>query len=388
MKSMNQLLATGLSILLAQFAFAAGDDCNPACPPKPCKPCPPVCFERGYPNDQCCFPSAYNEPANYDLGNCPWDFWFDASFTYWQAQQEGLDLAINTVANDSAVPLIPIDGNFVMQDNSYKPGFKIGFGMDLGHDDWSTFAEYTWFRSTTTTSATAPADPRAGTPVLSLQPWLLSTTTGGVVNAGALSSKWRLNMDLVDLGLTRPFYQGTHLIMSPFGGLRGQFIRQKLTLTATDLFQSSEALASATSTNKSHSWAVGPRAGCSAKWHLGWGFRFEGDAAASLLYTRYTKASFNHTNVLAANASLPDNAAEFKDYNCLRAVNEMNVGLGWGSYLDCRNYHLDLLVTYDFQVFWNQNMLRQLTDVTVLRTSHSASNLYLQGLTVKAQFDF
>lgn len=422
MNLLPKLIATGLTLWCLPFAYAQDDSemslsqshesemqtaqtssscgtpsCAPApcpkpcppkpCPPKPCKPpCPPVCFEGGYPNEQCCFPPAYNQAANYDLGPCPWDFWLDVSFTYWQAQEEGLDLAVNSVFN--ATPLLPTDGRFIFQDNKYKPGFKIGLGMDLEHDDWSGFVEYTWFRSRTNTRATAPADPRTGTPILSMQPWLIAGTDGQIANVNSFSSTWHLNMDLLDVCMTRPFYQGTHLIMAPFGGMRGQWIRQKLHVTGDNFTQSSPTLSSATSSNKSNSWAVGPRAGCLAKWHLGWGFRFEGDVAGSILYTRYTKVSLDQSLALVSDIGLPNNGAQFRNYNCLRAVNEMNLGLGWGSYFGCRNYHFDLLLTYDFQVFWNQNMMRQLADAYSNQAGHGPSNLYLQGLTVKTQFDF
>lgn len=423
MKLLSKAIVTGLSVLLVQFAFAADSEtaqscaptecpkpcapkpcapapcpkpcapkpcpkpCAPApcpkpCPPKPCKPCPPVCFERGYPNDNCCFPSAYNEPANYDLGPCPWDFWVDASFTYWDAYEEGLELAESST-QIAGVTQAPVNGGFLFQNNQYKPGFKIGLGMDIGHDDWSGYAEYTWFRSTTTTNSAAPTDARGGTPVWIMSNWVNYKADVTELSAATISSKWRLNMDLVDVGVTRPYYQGTHLIVAPFGGMRGQFIRQKLNISTT---ATAAPAIDAYSKNKSNSWAVGPRAGFLGEWHLGWGVRLEGDVSGSLLYTRYTKVANEQSPSL--NTSSEFIGSHFNGYNCLRAVNEMNLGLGWGSYFDCRNYHLDILATYDFQVFWNQNMMRQLVDSMGSGTGHSPSNLYLQGFTLKAQFDF
>jgi hypothetical protein len=364
--------------------------CPKPCPPKPCKPCPPVCFEGGYPDEQCCFPPAYNQPANFNLGPCPWDFWIDLSFTYWDAEQEGLDLAISSrsvIDGDSATSNSPDSGKFLFQDTQFKPGFKVGIGMDLEHDAWSGFAEYTWFRSTTNTHQSAPADPAGDTPVWNLSNWFVkdSTTSNITSIASNINSKWRLRMDLLDAGLIRPYYQGTHLIVAPFGGLRGQWIRQNLSITGDFPTSNVTPDLTATSSNKSNSWAVGPRAGCLGKWHLGWGIRLEGDVAASLVFTRYT--SVKHSEGATTLTASPV-AASLKNYNCLRAVNEMNLGLGWGSYFDCRNYHFDLLATYDFQVFWNQNVLRQLVDSLESGTGHAPSNLYLQGLTIKAQFDF
>lgn len=397
MKLISKRIVTGLSMLLVQFAFAAGNDsvaqnCAPKDCAKPCapaKPCPPVCFERGYPNANCCFPSAYNEPANFDLAPSAWEFWADASFTYWDAVQEGMDLAQASTILTATLLSSTNASVQLFQDTQYKPGFKVGLGMDLGRDDWSGFAEYTWFRSTTSTgNQAAPADSRGGTGVWTIDNWIRATSQVGGAGTQAvttLSSSWRLNMDLLDLGVTRPYYQGTHLVVAPFGAIRGQWIRQKLNITATSITAALATLAS-TSSSKSNSWAVGPRAGFNGKWHLGWGFRFEGDVASSLLFTQYTSVK---NSVSATVTGGQPGGSLYTDYNCLRAGNDMNLGLGWGSYFDCRNYHLDLLATYDFQVFWNQNMMRKLVDsVSSSSTGASASNLYLHGLTLKAQFDF
>lgn len=419
MKLISKLMATGFSVLLVQFACAAGNDsappcppkecpkpcppkecpkpcppkpcppkpCPKPCPPKPCKPCPPVCFERGYPNDQCCFPSAYNEPANFDLGPCPWDFWVDASFTYWEAYEEGLGLGVSTTVLSDAVQPVR-DGTYLFQSNSFKPGFKVGLGMDLGHDDWSVFGEYTWFRSKTSTNSAAPTDSRGGVGVWQFTNWFNRTSTiQSNQNALSISSSWRNNMDLADVGVSRPYYQGTHLIIAPFGTVRGQWIRQQLNVEARVASTTGAFLLNATSSNRSNSWAVGPRGGLLAKWHLGWGFRFEGDVAGAILFTRYTKVSHSESSTSSTTTPVAV-SARFRNYNTLRMVNDMNVGIGWGTYLDCRNYHLDLLATYDFQVFWNQNLMRQLADSLSSGAGYSPSNLYLQGLTVRAQFDF
>ncbi len=396
MNRITKLIAVSLSLLSVHFAYAQSSNgsgnnssstppkaCAPSkpCPPKPCKPCPPVCFERGYPDTQCCIPSAYNEPANFQLSPCPWDFWVDASFTYWTAYQEGLLLATST-ATYTSVPVETAESQTLLfQDTKWEPGFKIGLGVNLGHDHWSALAEYTWFRSRTTTSAVAPEGPAESTaPRWRINNWELDSDS----LATALSSVWRLHMDLLDVAMTRPYYQGTHLIVAPFGGVRAAWIRQNLN------FQPTLPVATGTNTNaeyhyKSHSWAVGPRGGMQGKWHLGWGFRVEGDAAAGIAFTRYTKVS-GYAD--PSDDGERANSVGYTDYNTLRFNNDMSVGLGWGDYFDCRNYHFDLLVSYDFQIFWNQNMMKPLADLFDEFVHTPAQNLYLQGLTVRAQFDF
>lgn len=415
MNRISKLIALGVCLLCVHFAYAAGNNscepsCPPApcakpcppepcvkpcppkpcpkpCPPKPCKPCPPVCFERGYPDTQCCLPSAYNEPADYELGPCPWDFWFNASFTYWTAYQEGMDLARSgaTYADNNSVS----DYSFLYQDTEWKPGFKVGLGLDIGHDNWSGSAEYTWFRSTTSTSANAPSAPAGGTnPFWAPTNWALDNVQGNT-HLSALSSTWRLSMDILDGALTRPYYQGTHLIVAPFGGLRAAWIRQNLKIQATPIPQTvgNQTNPDAFFHAKSSSWALGPRAGFQGEWHIGCGFRLEGDVAGSIMYTRYSSISAS-ADALDFTAGDFPSAVSISDYNTIRFNNDMNVGLGWGSYFDCRNYHFDLLLTYDFQIFWNQNVMRKIADDVELLSSYAPGNLYLQGLTIKAQFDF
>lgn len=359
--------------------------CAPTpCPPKPCKPCPPVCFERGYPDNNCCLAAAYNEPASFAPGPCSWDFWADASFTYWTAYEEGLSLGISNVDLSALPSSTYLDRVSLLQSTKWEPGFKVGLGIDLGHDNWGAFAEYTWFRSRATCSATAPDGPAGST----TPSWVINNfgleNTIVAATASALSSTWRLRMDVLDVGLTRPYYQGTHLIISPFSAVRAEWIRQNLRIKPT-AFATASANTNAVFHNCSQSWALGPRGGLQGKWHLGAGFRVEGDMGASLLFTRYTKVkSFADPLTFGVRPY----SLSYTDYNTLRFDTDMSIGIGWGSYLDCRKYHFDLLASYDFQIFWNQNMMRELVDGFQGYTSPAIHNLYLQGLTVKAQFDF
>ena len=386
MKLFSKLLVVGVSICFVHVAYADScsmpcpkEECPKPCPPKPCNSCPPVCFEPGYPTSPECAPCAYNLAAMYELSPCPWDFWIDASFTYWQAYQEGMSLGLSTTDISGSLQQ-PQNAQFLFQNTSFKPGFKVGLGLVLDHDHWSGLLEYAWFRSTTTTRSDAPVDKRGGIAL-----WRGNTFLYGLRSTSISPSKWRCNMDLLDALLIRPYYQGTNLIIAPFGGLRAQWIRQNLNINAqtfTSLFNPTNPV---NVHAKSQSWAVGPKVGFQGEWHLGWGFRLEGDAAASLLFTRYTRVSYAYS---PSSDQFDPISSRFRNYDTIRVDNEFNLGVGWGSYFDCRNYHFDILVTYDFQVFWNQNMMRQLVDNIFVRTSHAPANLYLQGLTLRTQFDF
>ena len=382
-----KILAVALCLLSTQFAYARTNPCSSQecvkpqpCPPKPCKPCPPVCLERGYPDTNCCMTPAYNEPASFELGPCQWNVWLDASFTYWVAEEEGLDLA--TSASTVSGTQLVTDAVLLLQNTQWKPGFKIGLGADLNHDNWSGYAEYTWFRSKTTTNASAPNGPSGSTYPI----WIINNWALGTAYTTQVSSKWHLGIDLLDVGVMRPFYQGTHLIIAPFGGLRATWIRQNLRIAIVPFSKTpSSVRPSAVFHSKADSWAVGPRGGLQGRWHLGYGFRVEGDAGATLSFTRYPTIACKADPVTVAAPTY--RSSKYHNYDCIRFNNDVNIGLGWGDYFDCRNYHFDVLLTYDFQIFWNQNMQRQLVDHTQA-VGGPASSLGLQGLTLKAEFDF
>ncbi|MBX7067591.1 MAG: hypothetical protein K1X28_10215 [Parachlamydiales bacterium] len=381
--------------------------CKPVCKPKPCQPecpppcdpcCPPVCFERGHETSKCCLPSAVVEPANFDV-RCGWDTYFTASFIYWEVMQGGMDLAIPgqaTAINPiTGVTLSATGKEILTQEQEFKPGFQLGFGWTGGWDGWSFFAEYTWIRGNTHTSATAPAPgiaTYAGVNVGQFGVWLpTSWLSDNYINNEStwISSKWKYGLDIVDASVSRPSYIGTRFVLEPFFGLRGLWIRQNLDVEANVLpFTSGGPFAPSREAHyNSHSWAVGPRAGLNGNWHFGYGMRFIGDASASLLFTRYEV----HQNVASPDPSALPVRAELEDYNTVRPNLEFSAGFGWGSYFWCRRVHFDVAATYDFSVFWEQNMMRYLADLTGNRTVHlagAASNMYLQGLTLKTAIEF
>ena len=347
---------------------------------------------------------AYNAPAAFDVdskfGSCPHSditLFFDASFIYWYAGEEGLKIASNGVSN-SGVSYFAYDTKVSSQSFDYHPGLKVAAGIMANHE-WTVLAEYTWLRGKSThhsgarsgtesTEGTAAAS--SGTSVWVVDDWFLQGTSSGQALSGSnVSSSWRLALDLIDAVASRPFYQGRSVVMSPFAGLRTALIRQSMTVNLTESAGLFASLPSQpiTSHNHSNSWGIGPRIGCDASWLLPMGFRLEGDFAASLLYTKYT--SVKHSEDIASAGFNPGPyTASLHDYSCIRPMAELGLGFGWGQYIYNRDYHIDFSASYDFMMFWSQNMMRKLLDDTLTGTSPSSADLYLHGLTVTGRFDF
>ena len=400
--------AVAFSLFAATSLLAESQDCPKN--PEPAKPaekmcCPPLsnqeCLGRGEPLE-CCVPG-YNAPAAIDVCRKMWkcyfrDFttYFDVSFIYWFAGEEGLTVAETGVLNGGTV-YFPQIISTQFQDFNYRPGFKIGLGTTVDHE-WTIGAEYTWYRArhhtdssifsgTIPTAGTAAA--LSGAQVWVVDDWFLQGAIGQSLSGTQVSSCWRLSMDLIDLFASRPFYQARRLILSPFAGLEGAFIRQSMSVKlseASTLFEADTPIQPIQSRNRSSSWAIGPKMGLGAEYLLPLEMRIEANLAAALLYTTYHVAHREDPASIAFNQG--PLLASYTLYRAVRPAADLGLGVGWAAYFFDRAFHLDFSADYEFKMFWSQNMMRKLLDDTLTGTSPSASDLFLHGLTLKARFDF
>ena len=316
----------------------------------------------------------YNIPARIDVRN-DWDFYGTASFTYWQPIQENMEPAQVGTSSGAGNDLDIVNMNF-----EYKPGFKLGFGMSLDHDNWDGYAQYTWFRGTSSTSPTVLETvlvPVAGTVVV--YPYYGNTEGYNYFTA---SQSWRLQMDFADLELARSYYNGASLTLRPFCGVRAAWIRQYL----NSLYEGTDGTDSVENKIKqnTNSWGIGPRAGIYGNWLLGEGLRIYGNGGGDILYTRYTKLGLKQTRSVGGFRNL----AMQRDFGTLRAHLELELGLGWGTYFDNNNWHVDLSADYGFQVFFNQNMFRAHGSTPGNDIDLTYNNLYIHGMTATARLDF
>lgn len=337
-------------------------------------------FEQGMAISESRYPKSYNASARIDVSN-GWNLDVDISFIYWHVSQELMDIAVKELLIDQTPK------NIVYQPFDYKPGFKIGAGWKSNYDNWSFFAEYTQLHQTTDYSHSLSPDY-----YWNLSSWfdlldLAQMSLGSKATEyfpEKLTSSWTMHFDLMDIGVTRPFYQGRAIVVSPYAGLRALWITQKMALAANPNTDSS-----ATSSNRSHCWSLGPNAGVKTYWISGGGFRVEGMGSASLLYTSYTK--LNTKQFLSASATVSSIPVEINasanDYNTIRPSIEIGLGIGWGRYFNKNNCYFDFSTRYDFLQFWNQNMIRYWTSA-LYGQPEPIGDLQFHGLTATARFDF
>ena len=325
-----------------------------------------------------CTPPAYNLSATPEPTVST-----SASFIYWRAVQDGMDIAVSQSLTLPATFSRNNGSDVLFAKTEYQPGFKVGIGGNVPLDGWTLWSEYTWLHSRTVTAKTAsPLEAFPNTVGVWNNDWFPNTN-----NVHSLSTyfRWAYKIDLADLVLSRPYYMGTKVVLKPFAGLRGAWIAQKVRSTEERIIYSTGiSNVSGSSRVTSHCWGVGPRVGVDGNWFLGRGAHFIGNANASLLYTRYTKITCAVDNVdFVSTPTATTYGVQFSEagYNTVRPNAGLGLGLGWSGYLD--SYFLDLSATYDFNVFWSQNMIRNLAkDVT------AQGDLYLHGLTANVRFDF
>jgi hypothetical protein len=364
---MKKLIGSAaIALVLGSQAYAQYEDL-PLCP----RP-----FEQGTILSPEKYPPAYPAPARVKVLTS-WDVFLTGSFLYWHADEEGLNLALSTTYSlDSEIPdddfpahiNFPDHGEFLTQEYKYVTGFKCGLGFNFSSDNWVGLFEYTYFHMSTSNESTNPPESsHGGIPIWYATNWLETALT-------SISSKWRLNLDMVDATLSRPYYQGRKVTIQPFGGLRGAWIRQKLNLAGKLVISD----VNVNSYSQSVSWAIGPRAGCKGYYLLGKGFRFEGNAAANLLYTYFTSVKFRNF----------DGSTAYPEFSLLMPSADMELGIGWGSYFDEDNYYFDVAASYSFNVMWGQNQMRALADETQERVGAAPGALHLHGLNATLRLDF
>lgn len=323
----------------------------------------------------------YNAPNRIAVDDCM-DVFTTAEFTYQILTQENMELGF---VNDKRNGSVTLDGKWINPDFEYKPGFKIGLGVNLDRDHWSLHAKYAWCRGTHRTSKTI--DPNGD---LEIYPF---SSFSELVSSSFTEAKqtWRFAMDIGDVVLARRFAVGESLSFHPFLALRAAWIRQHLNNTYGGEQTRSVGYQSVVVRESACSWALGPRLGFDLDWALGCGFTLYGVGAEDLLFTRYSSLNTDQKALLANGLTDRTYSYQFRQRNVdyLRNHLDLELGFGWDTYFARDQWHIDFRAGYVFEAFFDQNMFRVYPDdLAVAKSSCPNGNLFVHGLSVKARLDF
>ena len=326
----------------------------------------------------------YNYPAAVDFPD-QFGAFVDASYIYWYAGEGGLDVASVAVMQGGGNIIPPnTKAQILFPSFEYSSGFKLGFGWMPGVDHWVLRADYTYVRQKVNSNYSAPSQPN-GTGVLYLTSWFAQSSSGAnqALACKSLRSNWNLGIDWVDATLSRPHYMGRDWTVTPFGGLRSSWIRQSYHITLNTILNTAGP-GELTSKNHSHSWGIGPRGGVEWHWLAPAHFRFQGTFGGSLLYTKYSTLSHVEDPLTVRTAPV---SFYLENPTFLQAMAEASFGIGWCAYWG-NSVRFDLSMEYDFNLLWNQNLIRTLQEDYILGMNPAGNNLFLHGLSVNIRTDF
>lgn len=303
------------------------------------------------------------------------DPFITADFIWWKAEQEGMDYAYTgAAASTTSVSR----GKVHHPHFRYEPGFKVGFGLKFRHDGWDLYANYTWLRSNHHHGNSVSAH---GSSALMSNYFIEGpSATATQVSAAHASSKWKMHFNVVDLELGRNFWISQWLTLRPHFGLKGSWIHQKYNVDYDGA--TSSAFTTATDVDlkfKQHDWAIGIRTGLDAAWYMWKKWSIFGEFAISGMYNHFNdKTKTVVTNATLLGVTTLDTKRHTRP---VTEVLELALGLRFETTFHNDDYLFMVQAGWEEQIWFNQNQFFS-------PLTSSSQNLSLEGLTVKAGFDF
>ena len=317
------------------------------------------------------------------------DVFITADFIWWKASEEGLAFSGTGVNREpEAVDQIftsPSKGKVVSIGEDWAPGFKVGLGLNLGHDGWDLYAQYTWLRA---------SDSRSQSGDFVYNPEYVPAVDGPTFVGTKNTANWDLHFNVIDLELGRNFYLSQFLTMRPHIGLKGTWQDHdwKIRSLSNDLQirirqdqgpDIEESLTGPVRNNKRFEvWGIGVRGGFNVAWYMSKSWSIYGDLALSTLWTNYYKLTqnVNIDDTTTGNVRGILNIDNDNIYTC-KYIAELELGLRWETWFYDDNYHFAIQAGWEQQTWINWSAFQEVLDT-------SYHDFSVQGLNLKFRFDF
>lgn len=330
------------------------------------------------------------------------DVFITADFIWWKAVQEGTVYASTGIGNAYGnLNLLSVSKGYSRSAaNDWSPGFKVGLGLNLCHDGWDIYAQYTWLQPSNSSKISRHFDFNNAARTTASR--AVATNGTVIVNSNyddarfpdwdRARSVWSLHFNAIDLELGRNFFLSQYLTMRPHVGLKGTWQTQDL----TSRYFNSNGIPLGSIENlpgpyrikdKVDNWGIGIRGGFNLAWYFVKNWSIYGRTAWSSLWSdhKFSRKDgvLNPTGVPNGNAPTQANNT-FKNHHVVKWVTEVELGLAWEMWFSCDDYHIAAKVGWEQQLWMDwasfQNFLAPTPD--------HWENLSFHGLTVKFRFDY
>lgn len=249
----------------------------------------------------------------------------------------------------------------------WTPGFRIGLGYNMEHDQWDTQIKYTWFQSKATDHTVGSVTPAFLAARLSfLEPFA----------TGRASLNLRYNMVTWDLG--RSFLVSKHLCLRAAIGLRGGWITQTIHSNWTiDIF----GVHTASEDLKQKFQGGGPTGCVIGKWCFG-NIRKHSLSLISQIEASYLWGHWSIQDKFTDNLFFTTIYINTSDRNFGCFMLRSFIGFGWDYNFNCNRSHFELKFGYEIEDWLNQFQI--FSDAS----GSQNNNLILQGFNFSFRFDF
>jgi len=309
------------------------------------------------------------------------DAFITADFIYWTARMD--DLAYVTTGYSNQTASVG-SGNTKYPDWKWRPGFKVGIGLNLPHDGWDGLAELTWLHSSADNVTKLE-----GNGILPL--WNISALSGFFSNNDTIreaNTSWDLHYYHVNLELGRHFYISRFLTIRPFVGLKGAWIDQdyhvQYDISIPDLASTFRMK------NDQDYWGIGLRFGMNTTWKMDQHWGLYGNLSLSALWSQFQvkreDKRFDTLNNLANPTPLNTEITTLNaqdDFHTIKGVLELGIGLQGQWWFADNRYHILTQAGWDELLWINHNNL-----LKPYFSQSARGDMILQGLTIKLRFDF
>lgn len=324
---------------------------------------------------------------------------------------------------DLRTPLLLTNSCARLPDHRWDWGFRVGLGANTVWDGWDIYLAYTRFSNSAKDKVCAD-DCKCKFIIPVYTTPLSELLFGAVCCAG---SKWKLQLDMLDLEIGREFYTSKYVTLRPFWGVRGARVNQRhnicyqggvpsiLNLLGSALIDLAGAflgfdfdfgMAKQEFELRNKFTGAGPRIGLNSTWGLGGGFRFLANAALNLLYgTMDTSVDSLTPYVLKLQLEDLDIApgidcievdscaglcaSKCDKWHTGKAITDLGILLEWVRMMANDRVRLALHVGYEHHLFINQSQwLLDVGGQNQCAFTKSQGDLSVQGWVFGGQLDF
>jgi hypothetical protein len=303
------------------------------------------------------------------------DVWVQGEALYFNASEDGLGYV--TESNSST----NVFGRVKSATYDWDWGFRAGAGINMPHDGWDLFANWTWFH----TKDHQNKNTEAGE--FFYPNWYNASSSNANLTHTATNVKndTHLRINMLDLELGREFFVSKWLTVRPHIGGRASWLFRSF----KNEYQGGSITAGNFVKEDTHNRfrGAGLRGGLDSQWGLGSGWSFFGQMAFALVYGR------QHVNVetsqVASSGSVAPNLTAHDNWGAVRGITDLALGLRWDQLFSGDAYRVRLQAAWEQHMFLAFNQNHSFTNSTGQGVLvGNKGDLSLSGVSFEARFDF